>query len=104
MIRRCYEWFHELMHQPMKVFWICFVLAIAGVLLDGTALRLWSLHRDHRVLQQRIQESMATSRALEFRIQEAQQPEFIERQVRDQYDLVKEGDLIFVFSDDASET
>ena len=43
------------------------------------------------------------SRALEYKIHEAQSPEFIERAARDQFDLVKEGDLVFVFSDDGTE-
>jgi hypothetical protein len=98
--RSCYQWFHQLIYAPMRVFWICVALAIAGVILDGTALRLWSLHRDHRLLEVRIREGDKLSRQLEFKIQEAQQPGFIERQVRDQFDLVKEGDLIFVFADD----
>jgi cell division protein FtsB len=103
MIRRCFEWFQTLLHQPMKVFWLCLALGVAGVILDGTALRLWSLHRDHRQLEEKIAESARLSRQLEFRIQEAQQPEFIERQARDQFDLVKEGDLVFIFSEDGGD-
>ena len=71
-----------------------------GVLLDGTAFRLWSLHRDHRLLTERIDSAKIRSRQLDFRIQRAQQPAFIEKAVRDQFDLVKEGDLIFIFADD----
>jgi cell division protein FtsB len=103
MIQRSYAWFQELLHQPVKIFWICVVLSLTAVLFDGTALRLWSLHRDYRVLAEHIRESRRASRALEFRIREAEQPEFIERQARDQFDLVKEGDLIFVFSEDGAE-
>lgn len=75
-------------------------LAVASVLLDGSFIHLWRLHRDKSRLETRIQESKQRLRQLEFRIQEAQEPQFIERQARDQFDLVKEGDLIFVFSDD----
>lgn len=101
MIRRLYAWFHDLLHRPHRVFWICVALAAMGVVVDGTALRLWSLHRDHDLLSEKIDEARSRSRQLEFRIQEAQQPEFIERQARDQFDLVKEGDLVFVFADEA---
>ena len=79
------------------------MLAGIGVLLDGTAFRLWSLHRDHRLITDRIHEANARSKHLEYRIQKAQQPAFIEKAVRDQFDLVKEGDLIFIFSDDTGE-
>ncbi len=51
----------------------------------------------------RIAESKIHSKQLEYRIHEAYQTEFIERQARDQLDLVREGDLVFVFSDDATD-
>lgn len=91
---------NRLLHQPMKVFWICLFIAAASLLLDGSFIDLWSLHRNQQRLENRIVESKTRLKQLEFRIDEAQQPQFIERQARDQFDLVKEGDLIFVFSDD----
>lgn len=78
-------------------------LVIAGVILDGTAFRIWSLKRDHRMMTERIGAAKSRSRQLEFRIQKAQQPEYIERAARDQFDLVKEGDLIFIFSEESTE-
>jgi cell division protein FtsB len=104
MLSSTYRWFHTLIHRPIQVFWICFVLAMIGIVLDGTAFRLWSLKRDHRVMTERIKAANLRTKQLEFRIQKAQQPEFIERAARDQFDLVKEGDLIFIFSEEASET
>ncbi len=78
-------------------------LAATGVVLDGTAIRLWSLHREQEIMLQRIIEAKARSKQLDFKIHEAQSPEFIERAARDQFDLVKEGDLVFIFSDDGTE-
>ena len=103
MLHRCYQWFHHLLHRPLQILSICLGLACIGVVLDGTAFRLWSLHRDHGFLTAKIQDASARSKQLEFRIRRARQPEFIEKAVRDQFDLVKEGDLIFIFSDDGSE-
>ena len=100
MIRRCLEFFNELLHRPKRVFWICLGLGAMGIILDGTAFRLWSLHRDHHLISQRIENSISRAQQLEIKIREAQQPQFVERAVRDQFDLVKEGDLIFVFSED----
>lgn len=72
--------------------------------MDGSFIQLWSLHREQARLESRIVDSKARLKHLEFRIDEAQQPQFIERQARDQFDLVKEGDLIFVFSDDGADS
>lgn len=91
---------NRILHRPTKVFWICLALAAASVLLDGSFIHLWSLHRDQQRLETRIEDGRARLKQFEFRIDEAQQPQFIERQARDQFDLVKEGDLIFVFSED----
>lgn len=103
MFARVYRWFHELMHRPLQVFWICLAVALVGVVLDGTAFRLWSLNRDHEILKTRISEARERSRQLAFRIQKSQELGFIERAARDQFDLVKEGDLVFIFSDDGAE-
>lgn len=78
-------------------------VAIVGILLDGTAFRLWSLWRDHELLTGRIESAKVRSKQIAFKIQMAEQPEFIERAARDQFDLVKEGDLIFIFSDEGTE-
>jgi cell division protein FtsB len=91
---------NNLSNQPMKIFWICLCLAIASVLFDGSFIHLYSLHREQNDLALRIEESKVKLKQLEFQIQESQQPQFIERQARDQFDLVKEGDLVFVFSDE----
>lgn len=104
MLKRAYQWFHQLMHRPIQVFWICFAIGLIGVVLDGTAFRLWSLKRDHRLLADRINEAKIRSKQLDFRIQKSLQPGFIEKAARDQFDLVKEGDLIFIFSEENSES
>lgn len=95
--------FHDLLHRPLWVLWICVGLGSASVMLDGSFIHLWSLHRNLAGLNRRIDESKRRLRQLEFQIHEAKQPQFIEHQARDQFDLVKEGDLIFVFAEDSME-
>ena len=104
MLQSIVRFFNELMYQPTKVLWICLTVGLAGILLDGTALRLWSLYREHEHIQLRIEDARQRTKNLALRIEEAQRPEFIERAARDQFDLVKEGDLVFVFADESSET
>lgn len=103
MLSKTFHKLRDLMHRPLQVFWVCFAIALLGVLLDGTAFRLWSLKRDHKLIAARINDAKGRSRQLEFKIQKAQQPQFIEKAARDQFDLVKEGDLIFIFADESSE-
>ena len=94
-IRSC----RDLLQRPLSVFIISSVFAIAAILLDGTLFRIWSLNRDHEKLTVRIESLKRSVAEKERRIHEANKPEFIERQVREQLDFVRAGDLVFVFSD-----
>lgn len=100
---KTYAWAREMAHHPVKVLWISLACASVGVVLDGTALRLWSLHRENAQITSRIASAKVRARDMDFRIHQAMSPEFIERAARDQFDLVKEGDLVFIFSDDTGE-
>jgi|GEM_PF-753191 cell division protein FtsB len=101
---RSFSWARELAHHPVKILWLALAGAAVGVVLDGTAIRLWSLHREHDQIQSRLAAAHIRAREMDFKIHEAQQPEFIERAARDQFDLVKEGDLVFIFSDENAES
>lgn len=90
----------QLLNQPLKVFWICSAVCFASVILDGSFIRLWSLHREASALEEKISAAKGNADQLALKIKEAQQPAYIERQARDQLDLVKEGDLVFVFADE----
>lgn len=92
---------NQLLNQPLKVFWICLTVFIVSVIFDGSFIRLWSLHREASVLETKIDNDKEQAKQLEFKIHQAQQPAFIERQARDQLDLVRDGDLVFVFADDS---
>ncbi len=92
---------HDFLFRPTKIFWTCLIVFIASLLFDGTFIKLWRLQRDQVLLISRIDQAKTKSKQLEYQIHEAYQTEFIERQARDQLDLVREGDLVFVFSDDA---
>ncbi len=98
-----FAWAREIAHHPIKILWLALAGAAVGVVLDGTAIRLWSLHREHDQIRGRISQAKARTKNMEFRIHQAQSAEFIERAARDQFDLVKEGDLVFIFSDGTAE-
>ncbi len=99
-MKKIAQWFHDLLHRPYRVFWICTAVVVTSLIVDGTLFQLWSLSRDHSRIQRKMMQSRERATELEYQIHEAQQPEYIERQARDQFDLVREGDLVFVFSDD----
>lgn len=103
MIRRYVAGFSSLisdfLNRPFRVLLACLLLVFIGLVLDGTLLRLWGLHRDSQDLEQRMSKIEEMTDQLNFKIKLAQDPSFIELQARDRFELVEEGDLIFVFSD-----
>ncbi len=86
------------LEKPLSVFWVCLALLVIHLLLRGSFIQWWSLLSYRASLLDQIQAVQLQSEQLEHQIKEAHHPEFIERQARNQLDLVREGDLIFVFT------
>ena len=80
--------------------WICLGLVVLNLVIDGSLLRLWSLHRDHNNIQEQITVLQSKNLELKSRLKRAKDPVFLEREARDRFDLVSEGDLVFVFSEE----
>jgi cell division protein FtsB len=94
----------DLLQRPVAVLIICSIVVGSIILLDGTLFRIWSLNRDRDRLEGRIASLKVSVAEKEHRITESNRPEFIERQVREQLDFVRDGDLVFVFSDPLAST
>ena len=91
---------NNLLHAPQKVIVVCLALVILNLVIDGSLFRWWSLHRDYKVIQQNIQSLEIQNTKLKSQLQKAKDPIFMEREARDRFDLVSEGDLVFVFSEE----
>lgn len=91
---------NDLLQTPQKVVWICLGLIIVNCVVDGSLLRLWALHRDYHQLEQNVGQLEGQNQELRRRLARAKDPAFLEREARDRFDLVSEGDLVFVFSED----
>lgn len=90
--------FRHWLQNPGVVLVVSASIAFGIVLLDGTLFRIWSLDRDRDRLEERIELVKGAIIEKERHIKEASRSEFIERQARERLDLVREGDLVFVFS------
>lgn len=71
-----------------------------NLVLDGSLFRLWSLHRDHVNIQADIKNLEKQNADLKNRLKKAKDPAFMEQEAREKFDLVSEGDLVFVFSEE----
>jgi hypothetical protein len=92
--------FESLLNQPIKVVSLCLLMAFANLVVDGTLLQLWSLQRNINRIG--IETEAAKVKMVEVRksVAKASDPEFLEMQARERFDLVGEDDLVFVFSEE----
>ena len=90
----------HLLDQPVKVFFLSVSVGMAILLYDGSFWNLWSLNRNYKEMEKRVQTINEANEALQFRVEAAQGTPFIEKQATEQLGLVREDDLIFVFSDE----
>jgi cell division protein FtsB len=75
------------------------IVIVGGLmLLDGTLYRIWALNRDSQQLSERIAQLQARVSDHQRQLKAVQNPVFIEKMARERLDLVREGDLIFIFS------
>lgn len=95
-----FRWLNSIIHRPLKVLWFCLALAFVNLVVDGSLLRLWGLHRDFSSTQDKIKNLTTQSAEIDKKLVKAADPSFIEREAIDRLDLVNEGDLVFVFSDE----
>lgn len=91
---------NDFLHRPWVVLWTCLGLAFVNLVLDGTLLRMWSLHREFDSLQTSSIALEQELKTLDLKIKQATDPAFVEREARDRFDLVGAGDLVFVFADE----
>ena len=69
------------------------------LLVDGSLWNYWVLQRGQEDMMLRMKSLEEKAKNLDFKIHQASKLTYIERQATDQFDYVREGDLIFVFSE-----
>lgn len=99
MLSRWHVFFHGLLHNPMKVFFLGILVTFVMLTFDGSLWRFWSLQRGQEDMKERMADLEEKARNLDFQIHQAESMTYIERQATDQFDYVREGDLIFVFAE-----
>jgi cell division protein FtsB len=89
----------EFLNRPFKVFLFAVVMSLLMLLYDGSFWNLWSLHRNEKEMQKRIHAIEQDVQKLQLKVDAARSHSFIERQATEQLGLVREDELVFVFSD-----
>lgn len=91
---------HQLLQSPIKVLWICLALAFVNLILDGSLYRYCVLTQDLKETKAKIEKVGFANQHLQDQILKMKDPKNLERVARERFDLVKDNELVFVFSED----
>lgn len=77
----------------------CVLFLFFGLILSGDLFKLFKLIRHKDTLAARITKVEVAKQEIKTKIKESSSREFIEREATERFDMVQDGDLIFVFND-----
>ena len=85
------------LYRPYIVFLLCLLFLSVNLIFDGALFRVFRMSRDLRIMRNRIQFMEARHESLKDKIQKADDPEAVERELRQKWDYAGPEDLIFIF-------
>lgn len=93
------EWVTETLNSPSRVLFICIAATLVSLVFDGTLIQIWRLNRNIQSFEAKAVRLESDIKLVKTQILKANDPRFLEKEARDRFDLVNEGDLVFVFSE-----
>ena len=87
-------------YQPKLILIFCGILIFFNVVFDGTLFQIRTLYLQKKVLREKSEEMNTKNEVLVNKIKQLSEPKYLEKEVRNRFDLAGEGDLIFIFPED----
>ena len=78
---------------------LCAVFLFFTLFVRGSFLDLFKMKQYKAKITQEIASVQIKSEELKKKLEKVNDPKFIEKQIKEQFDFVKEGDLVFIFSE-----
>lgn len=91
---------NEALNRPLLILSICLIVAFMSLVLEGSLFQLWNLHQSDKEMSRRIDNLREETKKLSMRIARVSDPDFLELEASEYFDVVEKGDLVFVFSQD----
>ena len=86
-------------HQPLWTLIACLILLCVHLIIDKTFLNLWQLYHNRQALEGRITDLTNKNKQVEQRLKKLSERPFLEKEVKDRFNMVEAEDIIFIFSD-----
>ena len=93
------ETLESFLNKPSRIFIYGVLITFFVLVVDGSLWRFWSLYQNQKEMKEQILDLSEKSRQLDFEIRQAGNLSSIERQAVEQFDYVREEDIVFVFSE-----
>ena len=90
----------KFLEQPYQVFIFCLVLVVFNVILDGTLFQMRKMYLNRKHIEQKTLEIQTKDQVIVEKLNNLSNPVYLEKEIRDRFDLVGQGDLIFIFPDE----
>ena len=87
-------------NRPLWVLLLSCALVGAHLIFDGSFLQMWRLYNSRQALEYRIKDLQTKNGLVEERLKKLSDSDFLEKEVRNRFNLAGEEDLIFIFSND----
>ena len=84
--------------RPLWVFIACLLFISIHIGFDGTLLRIWHLYGRHKELHKHIIDMQQKNAIVEEKLKKLSNTKFLIKEARDRFNLVGEGDIVFIFS------
>ncbi len=93
-----------ILYRPLWVLSFCLIVIVINLFWShGGLFQLWSLYRNGDEMSQRIANLKEEVGNLSMKIKRISDPDFLELEANNYFDVVEKGDIIFVFSHDGKE-
>ncbi len=85
--------------RPTRVFIVCLLVVVVNMIFKGGLLEILNLNQNLKKVKVQQSELKQKIENIDMKILRASDPNYLELEVLNRFDLAQEGDLIFVFSD-----
>ena len=82
-----------------KKFVLCSVLVIALLIFISSGYRIVDLNLNKAVYEKTYEEKLAEKARLEKELSLIDDPEYVQQQARNRFNMLREGEILYVFSD-----
>ena len=95
-----FDFLDRFLRRTDRILVICALLILYSVVFDGTLFQLRKLYLSKKALSRKTFEIETKNQVIENKIKNLSHPRYLEKEVRNRFDLAGEGDLIFIFPED----